>query len=274
MSEAPPNTIVDLSWSWRSTAAYEAELRVLVTPERRTATTEVRGRLVGPRCRYAATVEIAYPLQAVPGPQANDGPFVRRVIVPEASPWDPESPFLYTLVVELWQDGRMVDRRVRTTGLLSTSLGPRGLSVNGHSLILRGGTLGEGTATEVVRRRHEGRTLLLAPVTAMTAALWSIADEYGVFLLGLLDETDSRCLGLARSLTQYLSCFGWLIRRPLRDPPPGRLGLLTDKPAASPGISFLVVDAACVEEGIALGLPLLVRGTTEAEPPIFGTVEE
>jgi hypothetical protein len=273
MSESPANLITDLSWSWHSVAAYEAELRVRVTPERRTPATEVRGRLTGPRCRYAATVEIAYPLQPVPGPQPPEGPFVRRVVIPEASPWEPESPFLYTAVVELWQDGRLADRRVRTTGLLTTALSPRGLSVNGRLLTLCGGTLHEGTATGLVRRRQEGRNLLLVPLTLLTVGLWQIADDYGVFLLGLLDETDPRCLGLAGSLTKYLSCFGWVSRSPLADPPPGRLGLLTDTPAAVPGVSFLVVPAERAEEGIRSGLPVLVRGTMEAKPPVFGVIE-
>src|SRR5436309_5037500 len=122
MSAPADNRIVELSWSWHSTAPNDAELRVSVTPGWLTPGTELRGRLTGPRCRYAATVEVAHPLRPLPGPQAPDGPLVRRFIVPEASPWEPESPFLYDGVVELWQDGQLSDQREWTTGLLTTTL--------------------------------------------------------------------------------------------------------------------------------------------------------
>ena len=41
----------------------EPEVWVMVHPERVTPTTEVVGRLMGPRCRFAETVEVAYPLR-------------------------------------------------------------------------------------------------------------------------------------------------------------------------------------------------------------------
>src|SRR5206468_2968618 len=43
-----------------------SELWVTVRVDRRTPTTEVRGRLTGPRCPYATTVEVAYPLRPLP----------------------------------------------------------------------------------------------------------------------------------------------------------------------------------------------------------------
>jgi len=279
MSEADENGIVDLSWAWKSTAAYEAELRVTVTPQRRDAGTEVRGRLTGPRCPYASTVEIAYPLQAPPGPQPEDGPFVRRVVVPEASPWEPESPFQYAGVIELFQDGRGVDRRVIRTGLLSLSLGPRGLHVNGRPLTLRGkhfhGRVGPSTATELVRVRHTGMNLVVAPVTTWTVPFWQLGQEHGFFVIGVLDESDPSSLGLARSLTKHVSCFGWLAERPAAEPPPGRLGLLADTPPASvpPSVSFLCLPAGQADAAANLGLPVLLRGDAEPTPPVFGTVE-
>ncbi len=45
----------------RSLIPAEAEVWITVTPEHHTPTTEVRGRLMGPRCPYASTVEVAYP---------------------------------------------------------------------------------------------------------------------------------------------------------------------------------------------------------------------
>src|SRR5262249_31064106 len=220
-----------------------------------------------------------YPLQALPGPPRPDEALVRRVVVPEANPWDPESPFLYDGVVELWQDGSRVDRRVIRTGLLSVSLGSTGLRVNGRPFTLRGGELpgrASSAATELVLQRQAGRNLLLTPVTPLTAGLWSVAEEYGVFVVGLLDEAEPRSLALAHSLSRHVSCFGCLARVPLADPPPGRLGLLADAlpPRPPPGVSFLVVPAARAGEAAGTGLPLLVRGPAEVAPPVFGVIEE
>ena len=41
----------------------QAELWISVTAEHLTPTTELRGQLAGPRCLYAATVEVGYPLR-------------------------------------------------------------------------------------------------------------------------------------------------------------------------------------------------------------------
>src|SRR2546429_2077936 len=44
----------------------EAEIWVVVTAERVTRTTEVRGRFVGPKSAQSSTVEVAYPLRPFP----------------------------------------------------------------------------------------------------------------------------------------------------------------------------------------------------------------
>src|SRR5437763_15625817 len=94
----------------------EAEVWVTVHLDRLTPTTAVRGRLMGPTCRYAGTVEVAYPLRSLgpsQKPPASEGPaLTTRVVIPEPSFWDPESPFLYHGPVELWEDG---ERREQVT---------------------------------------------------------------------------------------------------------------------------------------------------------------
>src|SRR4051812_44575373 len=71
------------------------------------ATTGERGRLTGPRCRFATTVEVAYPLHPVPG---EEGIF--RAVIPEPSLWEPECPFLYQGEVE----GRAFTYGLRSLG--------------------------------------------------------------------------------------------------------------------------------------------------------------
>src|SRR5947208_2119229 len=87
----------------------EAEVWILVEAEERTPTTEVRGRLVGPRCSGVTTIEVAYPLQPFPRQPEGAPPLSRRVIIPDPVLWDAERPFVYHAVVELWQDGVWCD---------------------------------------------------------------------------------------------------------------------------------------------------------------------
>jgi beta-galactosidase/beta-glucuronidase len=119
-----------------------AEVYVAVYPERLTSTTQVRGRLTGPRCAYASTVEVAYPLREHEREYESEGtPHVTlRVIIPEASLWDPESPFLYEGPLELWQGGQRVGELQLRHGLRWANLGPRGLRWNGRLLTVRGAT--------------------------------------------------------------------------------------------------------------------------------------
>ena len=83
----------------------EAEVWITVVPEELTETTRVAGRLMGPRCPYSATVEVAYPLRTWKreDEEADAKSLTMRVVIPEASLWEPESPFLYQGPVELWQ---------------------------------------------------------------------------------------------------------------------------------------------------------------------------
>jgi hypothetical protein len=99
----------------------EAEIHISVLPETLSATTEVRGRFVGPRCALASTVEIAYPLREHSRGNDPSPHIILRGIVPEPCLWDPESPFLYRCMVELWQDGELCDQRAVDYGLATAA---------------------------------------------------------------------------------------------------------------------------------------------------------
>src|SRR4051812_29444194 len=111
------NRILAVTLTTHSSAPAQAEVRAQVQVERLTPTTELRGRLMGPRCSFASTIEVAYHFRPV-----DDTTL--RAVIPEASLWDPVSPFLYEGPVELWQDGVRVDRALVRHGLRRFSLGP------------------------------------------------------------------------------------------------------------------------------------------------------
>jgi len=82
----------------------EAEVRVRVVPDHHTP--PGRRSAAGSWARPAGsppTVEVAYHLR--PLPPGSPEVLWARAIIPEASSWEPECPFLYGGPVELWQDG-------------------------------------------------------------------------------------------------------------------------------------------------------------------------
>jgi beta-galactosidase/beta-glucuronidase len=109
-------------------SSAEAEVWLLVEAERVTPTTEVRGRLMGPRCPGASTIEVAYPLRPFSQQPEGASPLSRRVVIPEPSLWETEQPYVYRAVVELWEDGRQCDRAEFDYGLRMAGAEPRATS--------------------------------------------------------------------------------------------------------------------------------------------------
>jgi hypothetical protein len=201
------NRILHIDLEERSLVPAEAEVRVKVVPERIDAGTEVRGRLMGPRCRFASTVEVAYHLRPLPV-TAETNTLVFRVIIPEASLWEPVSPHLYIGPIELWQDGVRCDVVTVRHGLRHVSLGPQGLRLNGRPLRLRGREVAALGEDEALALRQEGYNLLVAPVSEASRPIWDLADQLGFFVLGKVDEQSSATL--TAELARHPSCLGWL----------------------------------------------------------------
>jgi beta-galactosidase/beta-glucuronidase len=204
------NCIVDVRLENRSVDPVSAEVRVTVRPEQLTATTQLGGRLMGPSCPYAATVEIAYPLLPLrPGEQSEPGTLGARVVIPEASLWDPQSPFLYGGPIELRQDGQRCDQTLVRHGLRQLSIGPRGLRINGKPLALLGfrlEALGEEQALELRRR---GFNLLLVDVSQGTLSVWDLADRLGFLVLGRV-TSPALSAEYQDRLSRHPSWLGWL----------------------------------------------------------------
>jgi beta-galactosidase/beta-glucuronidase len=111
------NKLCRVSAQVRRLSAAEAEVWLLVDAEHVSPTTEVRGRLVGPRCPGVSTIEVAYPLRPFASQPAGVPPLSRRVVIPEPSLWEPQQPYVYRAVVELWEDGRACDQAEFDYGL-------------------------------------------------------------------------------------------------------------------------------------------------------------
>jgi hypothetical protein len=201
----------------RSLNPVSAEVWISVLPEQHTATTEVRGRLMGPFCPYSSTVEVAYPLRPLPPalgaltrPRSpNLSGLTVRAVIPEASLWEPQCPFLYYGPIELWQDGQCCDRIILNHGLRSLQRNERGLCVNGRPLSLHGRKITSCSDEEATQLHQAGYNLLIAPVSANSLAVWEQADRFGFLVLGQLGEgaDETRLVDMLRP---HASCLGWL----------------------------------------------------------------
>jgi hypothetical protein len=197
------NRILSVSLRDATLVPAEAVVHVTVTPARIDAGTEVRGRLMGPRCRFASTIEVAYHLRKL---TASADSVTLRAVIPEASFWDPQSPHLYGGPVELWQDGQRVETVTVRHGLRHLTLGPRGLRVNGHLLRLRGRRAAVLDDDDAFLLREAGYNLVVAPVQEETKTIWEVADRIGLFVLG--EGGDS---SVQSELSRRPSCLGWLV---------------------------------------------------------------
>jgi len=109
------NRIKDVAVRVQRLDATVGELSISVFPDRLTNGTEVHGRVTGPHCAGATTVEVSYPLQETSRQDDKEGdPCIRsRVVIPEPNLWDPISPFVYQCKLELWQGDQRCDQTER-----------------------------------------------------------------------------------------------------------------------------------------------------------------
>jgi hypothetical protein len=206
-----PNRIRDLVVRDHRLDPAESEIWITVVPEELTSNTQVLGRLMGPRCPYSNTVEVAYPLREWMREYESEGnkQLIFRVIIPEASLWEPQTPFLYQGPVELWQDQQLCERVQLSHGLRVITLGPRGIRVNGRPVAIQGIRGSQFSPDELSKLHQAGYNLLLVPVTAQTLALWEAADRLGFLMLGRI--ADRETWELAGALRRHPSCLGWII---------------------------------------------------------------
>jgi hypothetical protein len=207
------NRIIEVRLEERSLDPASAELWVTVRPERLTPSTEVRGRLVGPNCAFASTVEVAYPLRPLRPEQQQPGAFRFRVAIPEPSLWDTQSPFLYAGPVELWQDGQRCDRTQLSHGLRQVALGPQGLRVNGRPTSLLGRSMEHCDPSLPGELRRAGVNLMVLPVREELLWCWYAAAVNGIFVLGRLAGEEAANDTQLRAAARLPSCLGWLVPR-------------------------------------------------------------
>jgi hypothetical protein len=188
----------------------EPEVWVGVVANGASASTEVRGRLMGPRCRYSTTVEVAYPFRPAPRPPQGLEGVPRRAIIPEASAWEPTHPFLYEGPVELWDNDQRLDENVVRCGIRYLHLGSRGFRLNGRLYALRGLLRDQCPTGEMADLREQGVNLLVTEVDRSSEQLWVDADEVGMLVLGRV-SASAESIERACSRQSHPANVGWLL---------------------------------------------------------------
>jgi hypothetical protein len=209
----------------------EAEVRLVFSLGGAVAGLEIRGRLVGPRCPYASTVEVAYPVRLLV--RAEPDTLIGRVLIPEPSLWDPIAPFRYEGYAEVVRGGEPLYRVEITHGLRALQLGPRGLRWNGQPVTLRGVARQQLTESDALRLRQAGSSALLLSLTrrigeldgkgrtapnpealaacADNLALCEAADRLGFWVIARVPNVPETGFRWARHLGDYACGVGWLV---------------------------------------------------------------
>lgn len=184
----------------RPTRLSPTEAELLVTTD---GDGQIVGTVHGPICRYSTTIEIAYPLR----PVAADRPrqVAARVVIPEPSWWDAESPFLYAGSVEHRPANGVVTVQPIRFGLRSLQLQPDGPRWNGKPLRLEGLFAATVTVADLIDWRATGHNLVIVPAEAAATTL-TAADDVGMFVLVMVDAASPP----ERDLSRHPSCLGWL----------------------------------------------------------------
>ena len=193
----------------------EAELRITVIPEQPAEGLEIRGRLMGPRCAYSNTIEVAYPLRPlVRGGEAPVG-LVKRVLIPEPSFWEPSCPFLYEGPLELLQGNDRLAQWQLSHGLRTFKMRPRGLLLNGNPFVLNGVVRDHLDAPDAAALRQAGVDAVLT-VLSESFDLWDQSDRLGFLVVARVGSTNEELLAAAaRQLNGRASHLAWLLPQDL-----------------------------------------------------------
>lgn len=173
------NRVREIAIVHRRLDPTETLLHITVALDNVTPTTQIKGRLMGPRCVLSSTIEIAYALREV---ERGDA-ITLAVVIPEPTWWDPESPFVYEGPLELWQDGQLCERVPLRHGIRWLQMTSRGLKLNGRPFFLRG-KIAAPTCTEgdLQILRDEGFNAVLTTSAGAASDLRSIGDRWGLFV--------------------------------------------------------------------------------------------
>ena len=276
--ESDSNRLKSIESYMLSVSPAEADIWFKVGVQRVTARTEVRGRIVGPRCLFAETVEVVSPLRSVRHKEKEEVALIARTAIPEPCFWDPHNPLLYRVVVELWQDGQRCSVSGFDLGFRMIEMDSGNVFVKRKPVFLQGMPYLPQSQEEAAARRRAGYNLVLAEKGQWH--WWVRANPMGFLLLekAALSTLTPQYIGL---LCQQPCFFGFVLDKELLDHPPSEtesllrawqerrvlIGLELDgppPPSLPNGLSFLVCPESVLPALSTASLPKLALRDSEA----------
>ncbi|HEY7313017.1 MAG TPA: hypothetical protein VH643_26880 [Gemmataceae bacterium] len=256
----------------------EADIWFTVVVQRVTPETEVRGRIMGPRCLFADTAEVVSPLRSVRHNEDERMTLIARTAIPNPGFWDPDNPLLYRVVLELWQDRRRCEVSGFDLGFRTIEMGFSHVFVNKQPFLLQGMTYLPQAREEAAARRMGGYNLVLAGKGQWNC--WVRASPMGFLLLEkvTLSTLTPHYIGL---LCQQPCFLGFVLDKELLDRSPWEvesflrpwqerrvfIGLELDEPpppSLPNGLSFLVCPESLLPVLSTTSLPKLVMRESKA----------
>jgi len=269
-----------------SPAAADVWFKVVV--QRITPTTEVRGQIVGPRCLFAESGDGESPLRSVRQHEDESAALlIARTAIPNPAFWTPDSPLLYRVVVELWQDGQRCEASGFDLGFRRVEMGWDGVLANQVPVLLRGTQEMPESWQGAAAWRRAGYNLIVAGKGQWN--WWVRANPMGFFLLErvALSTLTPQYVGLVSQQPCFL---GFVLDRELLDRSPAEnerflrpwrerhvfIGLELDgppPPQLPDGLSFLICPEWVLPSLSSISLPAFVsREGTAARQPLPGPV--
>jgi hypothetical protein len=238
----------------------EADVRFHVAVDRHDDRLSVKGRLVGPRCAYASTVEVAYPFRdALPG---EPNRLSTRAIIPEPNLWEPACPFLYEATLELFEDGSRIDVSTMTVGLRSVAVSGTSFVLNGKRFRPKTKAMAHPTETDLAQARKQFNTVVL-PVSEDASPLWHACDQVGMGVLGRVESQAT-----PERFANHPCLLAWIVHdkktlaayraNPLRPHVPIGLQIRSDTASTSaPDADFVIVAASWGQHFEKWGMPVI-----------------
>jgi hypothetical protein len=181
----PRNHIRSLHLEIQTLNPAEADIRFHVAVDGAADRPALKGRLVGPRCAYASTVEVAYPLRETPAAEPNR--LSMRAVIPEPNLWEPACPFLYEATVELFEHTKRLDSITMTVGLRTIGVSANSFVLNGRGFVPQPMEPAHPTESELAHARERFNTVVL-PIRDDARPLWHACDQIGLGVLGRVES--------------------------------------------------------------------------------------
>lgn len=168
----------------------------------------IQGRLLGPKCPFATTIEIAYPIKLMPRSGISGSTINARFIIPEPSLWDSQSPFLYEGWIEVESKSGEKWKIGISHGLRALRLALPGLRWNDRKCIVHASSVQDPSEETLLNLRPTSINALVHDLEEGARELCHLADRFGFHTLFRIEQKPSQEI---LQLGEHVAFLGWIL---------------------------------------------------------------